>query len=89
MFEKLFITVSVNGQLSVDYSWKIGKDIEVITGYYFLVLIWKMFVKISPVGVMFSQNARSNFSFYSGMFGVSPLLISPVEGSLFKSSLLS
>ena len=39
MFEKMFITVSVNGQLSVDYTYKIGKDIEVIIGYDFLVLI--------------------------------------------------
>jgi hypothetical protein len=35
----------------VDYTYKIGKDIEVITGYDFLVLIWKMFVKIRPVRV--------------------------------------
>jgi hypothetical protein len=27
MFDILFITVSVNGQLSVDYTCKIGKDI--------------------------------------------------------------
>jgi hypothetical protein len=51
-----------------------------------------MFVKIRPVRVystIVGCFRKMPVQIFSGMFGVSALLISPVEGSLFKSSLLS